>query len=271
MPPIETRQTLTRADVVLYALGVGSTELAFVYEDGLKTLPTMAATFAYPGFIWQDPRYGVNWRRVLHGETSITLHAPLPVEGELIGRTSIGAIFDKGEKGAIVFQTREIHLQDGVHIATVRNATMLRDEGGFGGSGEGRPQPHPIPERAPDIVHMLSTAANQAMIYRLSGDLNPLHIDPAVAAAAGFPRPILHGLATYGFAGRAVLAALCDNQPERLRRLDVRFSSPVFPGETIKVEIWREGANGIGNRAAFRATAQEREQLVLNNGYAEFA
>ena len=214
----------------------------------------------------------MNWRRVLHGETSITIHAPLPVEGELIGRTTIGPIFDKGtEKGAIAYQTREIHLREGPHIATVRNATMLRNEGGFGGSGEGQPQPHPIPDRAPDIVHKLSTAANQAMIYRLSGDLNPLHIDPAVAEAAGFPRPILHGLATYGFAGRAVLATLCDNQPQRLRRLDVRFSSPMFPGETIKVEIWREGDAGNGHRAAFRATAQEREQLVLNNGYAEFA
>jgi acyl dehydratase len=272
MPPIETRQILTRVDVVLYALGVGSTELAFVYEDGLSALPTMAATLAYPGFIWQDPRFGVNWRRVLHGETSITIHSPLPVEGELIGRTTIGPLFDKGAgKGVVAFQTREIHLRDGPHLATVRNATMLRDEGGFGRSGEAQPQPHPIPERAPDIIHMLATAANQAMIYRLSGDLNPLHIDPAVAEAAGFPRPILHGLATYGFAGRAVLGTLCDNRPERLKRLDVRFSSPMFPGETIKVEIWREDGGGDGGRAAFRAIAQEREQIVLNNGYAEFA
>jgi acyl dehydratase len=257
MPPIETRQTLTRADVMLYALGVGSTDLAFVYEDGLS---------------WQDPRFGVNWRRVLHGETSVTIHAPLPVEGELIGRTTIGPIFDKGaEKGAIAYQTREIHLRDGAHIATVRNATMLRNEGGFGGTGEGQPPPHPIPDRPADIVHVLPTAANQAMIYRLSGDLNPLHIDPAVAEAAGFPRPILHGLATYGFAGRAVLATLCDNQAERLKRLDVRFSKPMFPGETIKVEIWRESDDETGHRAAFRATVEERGEIVLNNGYAEFA
>ena len=175
MPPIETRQTLTPADVILYALGIGSTELGFVYEEGIRALPTMAATLAYPGFIWRDPRFGVNWRRVLHGETSITIHAPLPVEGELIGLTTIGPIFDTGtETGAIVCQTREIHLRDGPHIATVRNVTMLRDEGGFGGSAEGQPRPHPIPDRAPDIVHRLVTAANQAMIYRLSGDLNPM-------------------------------------------------------------------------------------------------
>jgi acyl dehydratase len=153
----------------------------------------------------------------------------------------------------------------------VRNATMLRNEGGFGGSGEGQPPPHPIPERAPDIVDRLGTAPNQALIYRLSGDLNPLHVDPAVAEAAGFPRPILHGLATYGFAGRAVLAAICDNQPERLKRLDVRFSRPMFPGETIKVEIWRDGDGDKGGRAAFRATVEERNEVVLDNGYAEFA
>jgi acyl dehydratase len=272
MPPIETRQTLTRADVVLYALGIGSTELPFVYEEGLRTLPTMAATLAYPGFIWRDPRFGINWRRVLHGETSVTIHTPLPAEGELIGLTTIGPIFDKGvEKGAIACQTREIHLSDGAHLATVRNTTMLRDEGGFGGSPDGQPRPHPIPERKADIVHILPTAANQAMIYRLSGDLNPLHIDPAVAAAAGFPRPILHGLATYGLAGRAILATLCDNEPERLKRLDVRFSSPVFPGETIEVEVWRDGADNDKGRAAFRATVRERDEIVLNNGYAEFA
>lgn len=272
LPPIETRQTLTRADVALYALGIGSTELPFVYEEGLQALPMMAATMAYPGFIWQDPRLGVDWRRVLHGETSVTIHAPLPVEGELIGLTTIGPIFDKGaEKGAIACQTREIHLRDGPHLATVRNLTMLRAEGGFGGSADGQPQPHPIPERAPDVVRSLATAANQAMIYRLSGDLNPLHIDPAVAEAAGFPRPILHGLATYGFAGRAILASLCDNDPDRLNRLDVRFSRPVFPGETIKVEIWREDGDDGKGRAAFRATVEERQEVVLDHGYAEFA
>jgi acyl dehydratase len=269
---METRQSLTRADVALYALGVGATELSFVYEEGIKVLPTMAATMAYPGFIWRDPRFRINWRRVLHGETSITIRAPLPVEGELIGLTSIGPIVDKGaEKGAIAYQTREIYHVDGTHLATVRNATLLRDEGGCGGSVEKQPPPHPLPDRAPDMVHTLATAENQAMIYRLSGDLNPLHVDPMVAQAAGFARPILHGLATYGVAGRAVLATLCGNEPDRLQRLDVRFSSPVYPGETIRTEIWREDAGENGGRAAFRAIVEEREQIVLNNGYAEFA
>lgn len=267
-PPIETRQHLDRSTVILYALGVGATELPFVYEEGLKALPTLAVTLAYPGFVWRNPDLDVDWRRVLHGETSIVLHAPLPVEGELIGHTTFGPLFDKGvEKGAVAYHTREIHLADGTHIATVRNGTFLRGDGGFGGTAEGQPRPHPLPDRAPDIVHSLPTATNQALIYRLSGDLNPLHIDPAIAEAAGFARPILHGLATFGIAGRSVLATLCDNAPERLKRLDVRFSSPVFPGETIRTEIWREG----DGRAGFRAVSEERDQVVLNNGFVEYS
>lgn len=268
LAPIETRQRITPATVALYALGVGATELPFVFEEGLRALPTMAVTMAYPGFVWRDPAYEVDWRRLLHASTSLELHAPLPIDQEVVGRTRFGPFYDKGAgKGTIGYQTREIHLADGTHVATVRNASFLRGDGGSGstaGAGD-PPQPHAVPDRAPDAVHVVPTAANQAMIYRLSGDLNPLHVDPAVAAAAGFPAPILHGLATYGVAGRAVLKELCDDEPGRLRRLDARFSSPVYPGETIRVEIWREAAG----RAAFRAVVAERDQLVLNNGYAE--
>jgi len=124
-----------------------------------------------------------------------------------------------------------------------------------------------MPDRAPDLTCSLASADNQAVIYRLSGDLNPLHVDPAVAEAAGFPKPILHGLATYGIAGRALLSVLCANKPEGLKRIDVRFSSPVFPGETIRTDIWEVGPG----RAAFRAVCEQRGQVVLNNGYAEFA
>jgi len=268
MPPVEAQQDLKRAEVILYALGVGASELPFVYEEGLKALPTMAATLAFPGFMWRDPKAGVDWRRVLHGETSLVLHGPLPVEGHLTSRTTIDAIIDKGaDRGAVMYEVREIRLAGGAPIATVRNGSFLRGEGGFGGNSSGQPKPHPIPERAPDAVVHLPTAENQAMIYRLSGDFNPLHIDPAVAGAAGFPRPLLHGLATYGIAGRAILSCLCENVPERLRRLDVRFSSPVFPGETIRTQIWREREG----RAAFRASVLERNCVVLDNGYAEFA
>lgn len=268
-PAIETRHVITPKDVMLYALSVGAQELDLVYEEGLKVLPTMAVVMAYPGFIWRDPALGVTWNKILHAETSATLHAPLPTQGTLIGRTTFGPILDKGAaKGAIVFQTREIHSEDGAHIATVRNTSFLRGDGGFGGSAEDQPEPHALPERAADLVVPLATRADQALIYRLaSGDLNPLHADPAVARAAGFERPILHGLATYGVAGRALVQALTAGDPTRIRRIDARFSSPVYPGETIETAIWHEDAG----KAAFRCRVVERDRVVLNNGYVEFA
>lgn len=268
MPPIVTRQTLTARDTILYALGVGADELAFTYEDGLVALPTMAVVLGYPGFIWRDPALGANWQKILHGEQSTTIHAPLPVAGEIIGETRIEALFDKGvDKGAIALVVRDIRAADGTHLATSRGTTFLRGDGGFGGSGEGAPMPHPLPERAPDTVITLATAPNQAAIYRLSGDLNPLHIDPAVATGAGFDGPILHGLATYGVIGRALLRARCGNDPARLTRIDGRFSAPVYPGETIETAIWDEGAG----RLAFRARVVERDRVIFTNGYAEYA
>ncbi len=266
-PPIETRHVLTKRDTILYALGVGASELQFVYEDGLKALPTMAVVLGYPGFIWRDPQYGVDWKKILHGETTLQIHKPLPVEGEILGVSTFGPIFDKGsDKGAICYVTRKIYDASGTLLATATAGSFLRGDGGFGGSAEGQPKPPALPERQPDLSHTLTTAPNQAQIYRLSGDLNPLHIDPDVAKAAGFAQPILHGLCTYGVAGRAILAALCDNEPARLKRLDVRFSSPVFPGETIRTDIWRDGEG----RALYRATAVERDIVVLNNGLAEY-
>lgn len=268
MPPIVTRQTLTERDTILYALGVGATELDFLFEERLKALPTMAVTLGYPGFIWRDPALGANWQKVLHGEQSTILHAPLPVEGEITGSTRIEALFDKGaDKGALAMVTREIHDGAGTHLATSRALTFLRGDGGFGGSSEGAPVPHPVPDRAPDDIVTLPTAANQAQIYRLSGDLNPLHIDADVATGAGFDGPILHGLATYGVIGRALLAARCDNDPVRLKRIDGRFSSPVYPGETIETSIWDED----GGKLAFRARVTQRDKIVFNNGYAETA
>lgn len=266
--PIVSRQTVTKRDVMLYALGVGADELSFVYEEDLQMLPSMATTLAYPGFVWKDFDLGADWKKVLHGETSIEIHRPLPVEGELVGETKFGPFFDKGaDKGTVAYQTREIRDTDGNLLVTVRNGSFLRGDGGQGGSAEPQPKPRPLPDRPADEVITLATAANQALIYRLSGDYNPLHIDPEVAKAGGFDRPILHGLATFGVACRAVLAALCDNQSDRLKRLDARFASPVYPGETIRTEIWREGV-GV---AYYRASVVERELVVLNNGYMEYA
>lgn len=266
LPPRETRWRFSKRDTMLYALGVGASELPFVYEEGLKALPSMPVIMAYPGFIWREPEIGVDWKKVLHGESSVTLHRPLPVEGELVGYTRFDRVFDKGaEKGAVVYQTRDIHDENGDLIATVGSTSMLRGDGGFGGESTGQPLPHTLRERAPDLTHTLTTSPAQALIYRLSGDYNPLHIDPEVAKAAGFERPILHGLCTFGLATRAVLAAACDNDPARLAKIEMRFSSPVYPGESIATDIWREG----DKRVSFRARCVERDRIVLNNGYAE--
>ena len=156
------------------------------------------------------------------------------------------------------------HAETGEHLATVRSTSFLRGDGGFGQRGATTmPQPHLVPEdRAPDLTALLPTGLGQATLYRLSGDYNPLHIDPAVARSAGFDRPILHGLCTYGVVGRGLLEALCANDGTLVRRMDARFSSPVYPGETMRLEIWRHGPG----RAAFRAYAEERGVLVLNNG-----
>ncbi|MGC4251010.1 MAG: MaoC/PaaZ C-terminal domain-containing protein [Sphingobium sp.] len=264
--PIEN--SWSERDTILYALGVGADDLPFVYEKQLVALPTMAAAVGYPGFdFWTAPELGIDTGRIVHGETEVLLHRPLPSAGQFSSINQVEQIWDKGEgKGAVVRQTRQIHDAQGVHIATVTNSSMLRGNGGFGGRTEGQPAPRPVPDdRQPDEVVTLATAPNQALLYRLSGDYNPLHIDPAAAQAVGFDRPILHGLCTFGVAGRAILAALCGNDPARLRRIGVRFSSPVYPGETISVEIWK-GADGT---ASFRAIAKERGTTVLNNGYAE--
>ena len=267
LPPIETQQELTRRETVLYALGLGSEDLDFVFEEDLKALPTMAVVLANPGFLWRDPKLGVDWKKVLHGEQQLELFAPLPTEGLLRSETSYEAVHDKGAgRGALVYTVRRVFNEDGTLLAIDKKSSFLRGDGGCGGNTEPAPKPHSLPEgRTPDILADLPTASNQAMIYRLLGDDNPLHIDPSVAQSAGFQRPILHGLCTYGVVGRALLLAIANNEPARLKKMNVRFSAPVYPGETIRTEIWQESDQVF----AFRARVLERNILVVNNGYAE--
>ena len=268
-------QTLTERDTMLYALGLGfgedptdEKELAYVYEEGLLAVPSMAVTLGYPGFWLRDPRTGVDWKKVLHGEQWLDVYKSLPVKGELIGRTRIDQISDKGEgRGAVIYLSRDIiDAANGETLAKVSMSTFCRGDGGFGGENKPGPTPAAIPEREPDHVCDLATLPRQALVYRLSGDYNPLHADPKVARAAGFERPILHGLATYGLAARAILKTRLDYNASRLTGLDVRFSAPVYPGETVRFNIWREG-----DGARFRASVAERQVVVLDNGTARFA
>jgi acyl dehydratase len=271
IPDVE--HSYTEKDAILYALGLGlgqdptsADQLAFVYEKNLKVLPTFAATLGYPGFWARDLDSGIDWVKLVHGEQALTIHRPLAPRGTVAGKTRVVDVIDKGAgKGALVLSERTVvDRASGQLVATLRQTTFCRGDGGFGGPPREAPPPHPLPQRAPDLVCDLPTRPEAALVYRLSGDPNPLHVDPEAAKAAGFPRPILHGLATFGIAGHALLRSLCDYDPARLVGLAGRFSAPVFPGETIRTEIWRDGAV-----ASFRARVVERDIVAINNGRAE--
>ena len=271
----EVRQTYTVHDSQLYALAVGlgadpadTRQLPFVYEQAPRALPMQAVVLGYPGFWMKDPATGVDWVRLVHAEQGLTLHRPLPASGEVIGRTRVVGINDKGpDKGAIVYSRRTLHdAATDELIATLDSSTFCRGDGGCGGSDAPPMTLAPTPQRAPDAMCDLPTLPQQALLYRLCGDFNPLHADPAVARAAGFERPILHGLCTFAVAGHALLRTLCDYDPARLSSLQVRFSAPVYPGETLRTEIWTE-ADGV----AFRTLAVERGVVVLSHGRAQIS
>lgn len=265
---------LTRRDTMLYALGLGygsdplnAAQLKFVYEEGLQAVPSIVNVIAHPGFWAREPELGIDWLRLLHGEQSFQIHRPVPVEGLIRGEFRIDAVQDLGaDKGAKVYQTKTLYdVQSGDLIATLGTVLFLRGDGGQGGFGDVPPQPEPLPERSPDLSASFPTLPQQALIYRLSGDYNPIHADPAAAAKGGFPAPILHGLCSLGFATRAILQECAGNDPVRLKSLSLRFSKPVFPGETLAVEIFREGAG----RFSFRCRVPERDVVVLDRGRAE--
>jgi acyl dehydratase len=268
----EVEHTYTEKDTILYALGLGCgsdpdapDDLRFVYERGLLALPTMAVVLAYPGNWLESGESTADYSKVLHGEQSLTLHRPVPPAGTVVGRTRIVDLLDKGrDKGAVLYTERAIlDKGSGAPIATMASTTMLRGDGGWGGKPGPQPAPHTLPEAAPELTLDLKTHPNSALIYRLSGDRNPLHADPKAAAAGGFKSPILHGLCTFGVVGRALVKACCGGNPARLKSMQVRFSAPVFPGETIRTDMWPDGG-----RVSFRARVVERDVVVLNNGLA---
>ena len=270
-------------DVMLYALGIGlgadpmnETELPFVYERGLKVVPTAATVLAAAGGGGRaraaagddapnPPGFRVsqlNFLMVVHGEQKVELHKPLPTSGTFTaeGRT-IGA-FDKGEgKGAVVVNETVWTDQKGEKVATLTGSTFARGDGGFGGPSAGAPEPHPVPTRAADLSVDIATREDQALLYRLNGDRNPLHSDPDVAKRAGFPRPILHGLCTYGITCRAVLQAITGYDPDQILSHQARFSAPVFPGDVITVDLWKDA-----KQISFEARVKARNVTVIKNG-----
>jgi acyl dehydratase len=269
----EAEHTYTDKDTMLYALGVGLgqdpldvKQLDFVYEKNLKALPTFAAVLGYPGFWARELDTGIDWVKIVNGEQGVVLHQPVKPSGTVIGKSRIVEAIDKGAgKGAVIYTERKISdKSSGALIATVTQTTFARGDGGFGGPPRESPPVHKIPERAPDLACDLGTRPEQAMIYRLSADRNPLHIDPEVAKAAGFERPIFHGLGTFGVVGHALLKSICSYDPTRVRSFAGRFSAPVFPGETIRTEFWRDG-----DIVSFRASVPARSAVVMNNGRAE--
>jgi len=266
--PVE--QTYTKRDTMLYALGLGiggnptdPKELAYVYEADLKVMPTMAVALAFTSF--RDIPLGIDYARMVHGEQGLVVHKPFPPEATVIGRSRVRDVVDRGaDKGALVYVDRDIHLKEtGEHLATVKITVFCRGDGGVGGPVRPTPQVHAVPERPADIQATTPTLKQAALIYRLSGDYNPLHADPELATKVGFKAPILHGLATFGMMGRIVVEHVLDWNPDRLVEIDARFSAPVYPGETLVTELWRDG-----DIVSFRAKVAERDIVVINNGRA---
>lgn len=269
----ELEQAWTPRTAMVYALGVGlghdpldEGQLAFVYEKALRVLPTFGSVLAGPGLWIREPDTGLDWEHVLHGEQGMEFLAPLPAAGRVRARTRVTGIVDKGTgRGALVYTERTgVDADSGQALFRVTHTSFARNDGGFGGpSGPVRPA-HPLPQRAPDLVCDLPTVPQQALLFRLNGDPNPHNADPRAAAEAGFERPILQGLCTYGIAGHAVLRSCCGYDPARLRTLSVRLSAPVVPGETVRTELWVDGAV-----VSFRSLVPARGVVVLNNGRAD--
>lgn len=256
------------SDCILYALATGfgsdpmnRRELPFVYErHGPSTVPTMAAMLL-PGDFLRD--CGWDYRQVLHSALRIELYRPLPPAASLLTNRRVVAVQDRGvRRGARIEVESEVRMaRDDTVLFTLGSTLIARGDGGFGGPRGQSKVPHRLPDRAPDLSCDLPTRPDQALLFRLSGDLNPLHADPDLARSAGFERPILHGRCTTGIACHAVLKTICDYDFTLINGFDVRFSSPVFPGDVITTEMWQDR-----NIVSFRSIVRDRNAVVLNNG-----
>ena len=257
-------------ECMLYALGIGlgmdpmdKDQLRFVYERAdLVAFPTLPTVLGWPGRL-RGAEFGIDERLVVAASHKVVLHAPLATQGKLTSRPRIKEVIDKGPGNhAIIQAIRELSTPDGRLVATVENSMLARQHGGFGGKVTEAAPPYPVPDRKPDAVVDLPTPPNMALVYRLNGDENPLHADPDRAKVAGFERPILHGAATFGVSCHAVMKHI-GYEADAIASFEARFVRPVFPGETITTEIWREETN-----IAFRCRIVARDQLVLTDGLA---
>jgi acyl dehydratase len=258
-------------DVMLYALGIGlgadpmdEKELAFVNEAvatprALKVVPTFASVAAWgagPG------EMNLNRLMVVDGEREITFHQPLATAAHITADSTVLDVFDKGkDKGAVIRHQTVLRDDKGEKLATLVASRFARGDGGFGGPTQGQPEPHQVPARAPDRTVEITTRPDQALVYRLCGDRNPLHSDPEFAKRAGFPKPILHGMCTYGITCRGVLQTYADYDPSAFRQHAARFSSPVYPGETVTMELWKDG-----DVISFEARVKSRGVTVIRSG-----
>ncbi|MEZ5218721.1 MAG: MaoC/PaaZ C-terminal domain-containing protein [Ilumatobacteraceae bacterium] len=258
----------TSKDALLYAVGVGAGtgELAYTTENtkdvAQQVLPTFPVVLGGGGGAFS--KIGTfNPAMLVHGSQSVTLHRPLDPDGEAVVTSKVVAMYDKG-KAAVVVMEGTATSPDGTPLYSTTSAAFIRGEGGWGGDrGPSGPQNVP-PERDPDHVVDSQTSPDQALVYRLSGDRNPLHSDPSFAAMGGFDRPILHGLCTYGFTGRALLHSLCDGEAARFGHMEGRFASPVLPGELLTIKIWRTG----DGEAVFTTSVGDR--TVIDQGLCRF-
>ncbi|WMD18460.1 MaoC/PaaZ C-terminal domain-containing protein [Achromobacter seleniivolatilans] len=268
----DVRQRYDQKDTMLYALGIGlgqdpedAGQLRYVFEKDLQSFPTMSVVLGYPGFWVREPAAGIDWVKVVHGEQRLTVHAPLPTAGVVTGKIRNTHVVDKGaDKGAIIVTERTLHDEDGACLATLQQSTFCRGDGGFG-QGDASPEALPAaPNGEPQLRCELRVPASAALLYRLSADRNPLHADPDVAHKAGYPRPILHGLCSYGVAAHAIVKSFCGYDASRLTSLNTRFSAPVYPGETLQCDMWRMPDGQI----RFIARAKERNIVVMSHGTA---
>jgi acyl dehydratase len=261
-------------DALLYSVGIGAgqNDLPFTTENTKEVQQVVFPTFAVvagsgttsPGKSAMAEIGTFNWAMLVHGSQAITLHRPIPVEAEATVQDKVVAMYDKG-KAAVVVTEAETKLNTGELLWTTRSSVFIRGEGGWDGErGPSGPQNEP-PAKAPDHEVTLQTSPDQAFVYRLSGDRNPLHTDPSFAAIGGFDRPILHGLCSYGFTGRALLGALCNNDVTKFKHIEGRFSSPVMPGDALTVRMWNVGAG----ETVFTTSVGDR--VVIDQGLVRHA